>query len=168
MVAIRGERRPERDEAEPPAVQDIGRIREHHRGNDDQRDGTDPRDEARVTGDEPGRDERGNRAEEKRLGPRVGAVVDAQRILARVVEQRHRRGRRDRARERDQREREPPTAAEREQARENERPHQIELLLDCERPQVHEWRVRADRSAVRHTVDDEPPVGHVAEGGETL
>ncbi len=53
-----------------------------------------------------------------------------------------------------------------EQEQQHRRPHQVELLLDPERPGVLQGGGRAELGEVRLVGEDELPVGHVEEGGQ--
>ena len=59
-------------------------------------------------------------------------------------------------------------APTREEEREDERPQEIELLLDRERPDVPQHRRPADRDEVRDLVEDQVPVLDVEDRGDRL
>ena len=89
--------------------------------------------------------ERGTDQQRRRAG--VGAVVDARRIGVRHVEHRHQHASTATAAAEDRQQQAVPLGApELEPAREEQRPQEVELLLDRERPQVLEQRGPARRS----------------------
>ena len=104
------------------------------------------------------------RAEQQRGCVGVGAVIHEGRI-GRSVENRHRHRRSKGAEERD---RDPRTHAvmTKDEKPQNGGPHQIELLLDGERPQMLQWRQRTEALEVRHVVQDLIPVAGVSDRGE--
>ena len=99
-------------------------------------------------------------AEQQRERPRVGAEVGAGRVAG-LVEGGHERSRRER--EANGHEREPVHVAadEREQHAHRERPHQVPLLLDRERPRV------AQREEAGGVPVDLLPILHVEERRQT-
>jgi hypothetical protein len=99
--------------------------------------------------------------EEQAAEPGIGPVVDARRIECRVEEGGHPRGRQDRATDRENRD--TRTSGELDGKRKRERPHEVELLLDRQRPQVQQWRRPAERLEVRLLADDQVPVRAVGE-----
>ncbi len=101
------------------------------------------------------------------VGPEVqpAHVVRAGRIAGhRQV--RHPAGRDER---RDQRHaRDPQPAAPAVQRERDDRPDQVELLLDRQGPQVLQQRRAPDRLEVREVMDHVPPVGHVEHRGDDV
>ena len=104
-----------------------------------------------------GQREREPHAHEQAHRARVGAVVDAARVAMRVVEQRHLGARCNREHDRhggDVLLLEPQLVHE----DEREGPHEVELLLDREAPEVLERRGRTRGLEVRQVAEDLPPV----------
>ncbi len=101
----------------------------------------------------------------------VGPVVDAGRIDARLVEDEHQDRRREG--EAEDRQAEPGTQAPREPRLgdeldpedHQERPDDVELLLDRQRPEMVERAGRLEGREVRDVVEDQPPVVDVCRGG---
>jgi len=90
--------------------------------------------------------------------PSVGAVEDAVRIR-RVEQERHQQARRDRSGDHPDQQ---ATMAEAGHAgREGERPEQVELLLDRQRPEVAEQRRARELLEVGLVAEDQVPVGDV-------
>ena len=106
----------------------------------------------------------GERAtEEDPCGPGVGAVVHARRVAVGVVHQPHQRGAGDRP-EHQRTEQPAGLAADLlDGEAEDDRPHDVELLLDRERPEVLERRRPAEGVEVRLLGEDQEPVGRVGE-----
>ena len=69
---------------------------------------------------------------------------------------------------RDRREQAEPTSAPAQAGERHERPHEVELLLDRERPQVTERRRAGEQVEVRLPGRDEAPVGDVEEPGDAV
>ena len=114
----------------------------------------------------PGQRQRG--PDQQRGGVRVGAVVDRGRIAARIVLNHH-----DQRRNRRPGQRAYHSCATRIQpddhTQHDQRPDQVELLLDGQRPQVIKWRRRrdlADRGEVRDVMQDLVPVARVGGRGQ--
>ncbi len=117
-------------------------------------------------------DHRQRRAEEQLEGAGVGAVVDPRGVEARVVEDRHqdRRGGGE-----DQRRHGQPRPHPRRRARalldqahpaeQHERPEDVELLLDRQRPEMAERFRRAEAGEVGDVLEDQLPVADVERGG---
>ena len=105
-------------------------------------------------------------AEQDAGGARVGAVPDAEGIDARVVEHDAEHGRAGRQREHGHQHEAHATAEQAEQPDEHQRPDQVELLLDRQRPQVQQRRRPTDRREVRLLDGDEVPVGDVRGRGQ--
>ena len=108
-----------------------------------------------------------DRTDQQRLRAGVGAVVHARRILARVVEHRHQH-----RRARDHQQRRHEQGAQRlpppQQEAHDERPDQVELLLDRQRPHVLQRRGLRELREVRLAREDETPVRDVPERGERV
>ena len=113
----------------------------------------------RVARQGPG--ERQQRADEQPGRVRVGAVVDARRIAAGREQDRHEPRRGDREHERD--DRRAPPSQHRDADAHDERPQQVELLLDGQRPQVPQQRRPRERLEVRLVGEDLVPVVDVEE-----
>ena len=94
---------------------------------------------------------------------RVGAVVDARRVATGAIQQRHEECGERGGREDGDRELHARRSPELQREAEEQRPHQIELLLDRQRPQVLEHRLAAEAREIRLLVEDQVPVGDVAE-----
>ena len=108
-----------------------------------------------------------DRADQQGLRAGVGAVVDARRVLARHVENGHQRRRRhDHQPARD--EQHLQRAAPPQQEAHDERPHEIELLFDRQRPHVAQRRRLRELVEVGLAGEDEAPVRDVAEGGDRV
>ena len=106
------------------------------------------------------------RAEQQLEGSRAGAVVDAGRVLARRVEPEHRRQREHRQHGQHDGHRPPGSLEHLEGDHDHDREHQVELLLDRERPEVQHRRRGAEELGVGLARGDEAPVGHVEQRGQ--
>ncbi len=60
----------------------------------------------------------------------------------------------------------PPPSLQRERGGAQQREHQVELLLDRQRPEVQQRRLAAERGAVLVAGGHEPPVGHIGQGAD--
>ena len=135
---------------EPDAVEELGRagshtLLEHARGPD----------------------HRECRADEQSEGARVRALVHARRVGARLVEQGH-RAERQRG-QTDRHQRHPLALAEDPDAgQEHERPDEVELLFDRQRPQMVERKRWCEAREVRAVIRDREPVVDVEHGSEHL
>ena len=117
----------------------------------------------------PSRGERGERRTHQQcLRARVGSVIDARRIGAGVEEDCHQRGRAEREPDQNRGEHLRARAHEAHQDQQRDRPQQVPLLFDRERPRVGEGRRRLERLEVRRAVEDEPPVGYVEQRREAV
>ncbi len=100
--------------------------------------------------------------------PGLGAVVHPSRVGPRGVEGDH--GHRGQPRQRpegdDQDPPGPPPHGQ--QARHQQREEQVELLLDRQRPEVLDGRRGGEQVGVGLVGEDEPPVGHVRQGGQDV
>ena len=103
---------------------------------------------------------------QQRRSAGVGPVVHAGRVR-RVVEDCHQRCRRNRDDPGDDCER-APSRSPAQHAEDDQRPDQIELLFDRERPHVPQRRRCAELIEVRLVREDEPPVGDVEERGQPV
>ena len=61
-----------------------------------------------------------------------------------------------------------PGPAKGEYAQDHDRPHQVELLLDGQRPRVHQGRGSARGHEVVGVIGDEVPVGHLEDRGQRV
>ena len=166
-------RRGDRDRQEPAAVHGPGELAaQNHPGGETGEPGPagqlddDPAppgarsNQADRVGDEgePGADQQPDR-------PGVGAEVDPGGVGERLVQQGH-QGHRGQGPQPHQAEHPPsqqgPAGSHR------QRPQDVELLLDRQRPQMAEQRRARHRLEVGRVAVDERPVGHVAEGGEDV
>ncbi len=110
---------------------------------------------------------RGERTDEQRSGPCVGAHVDPRRLDT-VVEQHHRHERQTDRDTRADHERADRSARPPPDRHDDERPHEIELLLDRQAPEVVEHRRFGERLPVPTGLRDEVPVGDVEHGPRTI
>ena len=107
-------------------------------------------------------DHRESGAQEKAERASVGALVDAGRVVARVIEEAHRNRRARRAEQ--NHEGEHAAAPHRPDPEQQQpRPHQVELLLDRERPEVVKRKRRREACEVRAVLGDRRPVVEVPE-----
>ena len=169
------ERGGERAHEQAAAVQGVRRPGHPRPGERQQHDRTDGGDferdprlaSPRRTAEREPRRERG--ADEDRRDARVGAVVDARRV-GRVVEVERPRQRRDRGSDRGEQHgdrRRPPRPHPHEHG-DDQRPDQIELLLDREAPRVVERRRRAEDRPVVAAREDRAPVREIADRRERV
>ena len=93
----------------------------------------------------------------------VGAVVDARRIPTGAVQQRHEERRHGGGAENRDGQLDPRRSPELQRQAQEQRPQQVELLLDRQRPQMLEHRLPPDGGEVRLLVEDQVPVRDVAE-----
>ena len=166
--------RRDREEEEPAPVEE-GRLaghrgpREgqgHDAGEAGDLDGASATVSARRTTDHECRRERS--AHEDRGGARVRPVVRAC-LVGGVEEPRHEDGRRHRADERDDEHRAGrPASPPRHEPDEDERPHQVELLLDRQRPRVLQRRRGLEQRPVVLVGEGGPPVRGVPDGGQRV
>ncbi len=152
----------------------------HHDGDRRQPQGAQPVDDPpRPIGDPRGqgaaRPHHGQRgAEQQAEGAGVRTVVDTRGVKARVVEDRHldRRGggqrQGDAGQPRSHRDRPPALADHPDPDHQQPRPHDVELLLDGQRPQVVQRRGRTELLEVGDVVEDLPPVVDVEQGRDHL
>ena len=105
--------------------------------------------------------------DEEGEGPGVGAVVDAGGVADGGEEEAHlhRRPNGGGQREDDQ---DLPAAHPSHPGQHDERPHQIELLLDGQRPQMSEWRGRPELGEVGDVLEDVPPVAVVEDARDQV
>ena len=110
-------------------------------------------------------DEHERRPDEEPRRPGVGAEVGPRRV-DRVGEDPHE----DRGRQRGREHQEEQLGAthHRQRAGHDQRPHQVELLLDREGPEVGQGRGPAHLLEVRRAADDQVPVGDVGQRREDL
>ena len=116
-------------------------------------------------------DERRRGADEQLMGARQRAVVRHRRVRLVVADGHHcdRRDRRDGQQAEDDRDPAPrPARDDGEGARHRQGPHDVELFLDRERPQVADGRGGRERLEVALAGEDEPPVRDVAQGREQV
>ena len=116
----------------------------------------------------PFEEQRERRADQERLCARVGAVVHACRVGARREESRHEHRGPGRQRRGDPEKHWARAARQAQQQQERRRPHEVELLLDRQRPHMLEWRRRRELREVRLAGGDEPPIGDIADRGERV
>ncbi len=100
------------------------------------------------------------RPDEEGEHPGVRAVVDAGRIAVGDEEDAHLDGRGGSGREGED-DHGAPVVQVLHGRQDQERPEQVELLLDGERPEMAQRRGRAELGEVRDVVEDEPPVAEV-------
>ncbi len=113
-------------------------------------------------------EEREQGAHEDRRDPGVGAVVEAARVLPGLVEDGHPHGRRRGHPGHGQRDGTEPAPEPAQQHDEDQRPQQVELLLDGERPQVAQQQRTPELLEVRAVGRDEVPVGRVRQRRQDL
>jgi hypothetical protein len=107
-------------------------------------------------------------ADQQRLGPRIGTEVVAVDVVGAEQEgTRERRGERAHAGD-DQQRAAGAGREEREEGHHDQRPQQVELLLDPERPGVLQRRRGRRLGEVVGAAVDHAPVGHVSEGAERV
>ena len=117
-------------------------------------------------------DHRQGRAEEQLEGARVGAVVDPRGVEARVVEGRHQDRRDQRQQQGGDGQPRPHPGGQRRLAHEldpeqqDERPDDVELLLDRQRPEVVERAGRGEAGEVGDVAEDQLPVADVEGRGD--
>jgi hypothetical protein len=97
---------------------------------------------------------------------RIGAVVDPRRIGAGVVQRGHQRHRPRRYAERGQHD--PAPALERQPGGQYQRPHEVELLLERQRPVVLQQRRAPEAGEVRVRGEDLVPVVDVEDRGQRV
>ena len=97
----------------------------------------------------------------------VGAVVQPGRVHPGVVEQRHLDGRCEGADDGDD-EQYPEVPGQLQQAEDDQRPDQVELLLDGQRPGVGQRGRQPGLVEVARPDQDEVPVGHVEQGRQRV
>ena len=113
-----------------------------------------------------GERQREGRTDEQVLGTGVRAVVGAGRV-GRVVDRGHERRRTD-GEQHDAAEDPPPRADEPQRQHEHDRPDDVPLLFDGQRPHVTQGRGWEQRLEVRLVGQDVPPVGDVEEAGHRV
>jgi hypothetical protein len=106
--------------------------------------------------------------EQQPRGPGVGAVVGPARVHRRLEQVGHPQQRGDRACADDAGDRQVAALEQPQQAEQEDRPQQVELLLDRQRPQVLEHRWTLDEGEVRLLGEDQEPVRDVEEGRPDL
>jgi hypothetical protein len=112
-------------------------------------------------------DEGQHHADDEALAPRVGAVVGPREVDVAQRQVAHPPGRGEQGHQQHREHQPAPQAGERRQAEEEQGPHQVELLLDRQRPRVAQRR-HVEAREVRLRGEDEPPVGHVEERGQPI
>jgi hypothetical protein len=176
------ERREDRQDEEPTAVEELrvlAGLPEHveDRGEPDHPRQIDhvsrtERDARAQVAARPDCRERGS--DQELLRPRVGSVIDPRGIEGGVVEDSHEDRRDDREADDDRPQPGADPAGVRKLADEarpdqqQERPEDVELLLDRQRPQVVEGARRGELGEVRDVVEDQPPVVDVGDGAQEL
>ncbi len=114
-----------------------------------------------------GDDERGRRAEQQTERVGVGLEVD-RRGVHRAVPPRHQGDRHAGAGDGQHEQPAPAQRAHSQERRERQRPHQVELLLDREAPQMLKRARRAELGEVVRALRGEMPVREVTERGESI
>ena len=112
-------------------------------------------------------EERQAAAEHQAADAGVRPVVDERRV-GRVVQQRHQHGRGEREGQHGDEQPVRPLAEQHQEAGQGQRPQQVELLLDGQRPQVAQQRRPLELVEVGRAAQDEVPVHRVGEGGEEV
>ena len=159
------DRRQQADARDAASVRDrIRAVELHHgqpdAGQPDRRDHARPRQAVHVPADD-AEDAPDEHAVRMRVGPEVGA----RRVRAVAVRDGHGDGRRAREHQRDDPDGAPVEAFQHDEH--DDRPDEVELLLDGEAPQVPQCR-RRERVEVRRTVEHEVPVRYVRERGRAV
>ena len=158
----------ERDGGEPTLVQPLGRQTDvrhepaEHPEPDEAREVEPAGGPLRAPEHVPGDD----RAGEQLGGPGERAVVAEAGAATRESDDDSQCGRDDP--QTDEEHAEPGPTPTRDDPQHDERQDDVELLLDRQAPEVHEWRRRGEERGIRAAVQPEPPVGDVADGADDI
>ena len=106
--------------------------------------------------------------DEESRGTGLGAVVHDRGVVAAVVQRRHRHRRKHGGAEDAHQQGQRAALEQPQQPEEDQRPHQVELLFDRQRPQMDERRRPPDVTEIRHFGEGQIPVGEVEAATEEL
>ncbi len=163
-----------RVQRETAAVEEVVALADDGPGSDEhaERDRAAGRDrDAHAPVGEPlaaGERDRQQRADQQLDRTRVGAVVHAGRVVPGGEQHRCEHRRAGRERPDDDGEAAARAAGPERHADEQQREHQVELLLDCERPEVLHRRGCGEQRGVRLVAEHEAPVRHIAQRTEPV